>query len=278
MQYVKRLCLVICMSLIQPNLGIRVFADQDLFIDQAELLEMESRMLYFFDQLHEISVQISQYTPEELKKASLQVTALEAKWNVYYQSKENEIANDDSLLQIVANFQLAEQALRDSIAYREKFFEAHDNFDRAEAFILAQDTVYEELYNKALEYSFVQKLSAQLEQVKGKEQLVFADIQSYYDGAKTVAQEFTDLSARFLSMEEKYIVLKNTSEKIQALEYKPWVQRIKDYLYSFAAVAMILMFLNMLQAKWKAFKQARENAKKYGQLLNKKDEDDYPVI
>lgn len=90
--------------------------------------------------------------------------------------------------------------------------------------------------------------------------MLFAEVQNHYDIAKSLSEEFSNFLPRFQPIEEKYIELKNISEKIQALEYKPWLQRIKDYLYSLAAVAMILLFLNMLQAKLKALKQARENA------------------
>lgn len=120
-------------------------------------------------------------------------------------------------------------------------------------------------------------MAAELEKVKGKEQLLFSEIQSHYDIAKNLSEEFKDLLPRFQSIEEKYIELKNISDKIQALEYKPWLQRIKDYLYSLAAVAMILLFLNMLQAKLKALKQARENAKKLREMMDK-DNNDYPTI
>ena len=95
--------------------------------------------------------------------------------------------------------------------------------------------------------------------------------------AKSLSEEFKNLLPRFQPIEEKYIELKNISDKIQALEYKPWLQRIKDYLYSLAAVAMILLFLNMLQAKLKALKQARENAKKLREMMDK-DNNDYPTI
>ena len=40
---------------------------------------------------------------------------------------------------------------------------------------------------------------------------------------------------------------------------------------------MILLFLNMLQAKLKALKQARENAKKLREMMDK-DNNDYPTI
>lgn len=70
---------------------------------------------------------------------------------------------------------------------------------------------------------------------------------------------------------------RNTSDKIQALEYKPWFQRIKDYLFGLAAVSMILLFVNALQSKIQMLKQTRENAKKLKQMQNK-EEDDYPSI
>ena len=67
------------------------------------------------------------------------------------------------------------------------------------------------------------------------------------------------------------------SEQLQALEYKPWLQRATNSLYSIASESMILMFISMVQAKLKTLKQARENAKKLRQMLND-DQNDYPTI
>ena len=165
----------------------------------------------------------------------------------------------------------------DSIAYKKHYFEAVADFGEAESFIASQDSVYKRLYETAIEYSLLKQLATQLETLKGKEQLLFADIQAKYEAAKNIAQEFGELQPRFQIIEENFITLKNNSEKIQAQEYKPIFQRIKDYLYGLAAVAMILMFINMAQAKIKMIKQARENAKKLSQMMNK-DENDYPTI
>ena len=76
---------------------------------------------------------------------------------------------------------------------------------------------------------------------------------------------------------EIVIEIKEFSEKIKAAEYKPFLQRIKDYLYSFAAVAMLLMFANMVQSKIQAIKQMRKSAKEYKELL-KKNEEEIPSI
>lgn len=251
--------------------------EQEQFIEETQLLEIEGRMLFFYDQLQEIANKLPLYTADNLPKASQQVSAIDSKWDVYCQTRQTEIANDDSLLQIVANYQLAKQGLLDSIAYKKHYFEAVADFGEAEIFIASQDSVYERLYETAIEYSLLKQLATQLETLKGKEQLLFADIQAKYEAAKNIAQEFGELQPRFQIIEENFITLKNNSEKIQAQEYKPIFQRIKDYLYGLAAVAMILMFINMAQAKIKMIKQARENAKKLSQMMNK-DENDYPTI
>lgn len=78
-------------------------------------------------------------------------------------------------------------------------------------------------------------------------------------------------------MEEEYIELKGLSEKIQAAEYKPFLDRIKDYLYSFAAVAILLMFINMIQSKVQAYKQMRKSAEEYKKMLQRND-NEYPSI
>lgn len=250
---------------------------EEAFIDETKLLEIESRMLYFYDQIEEIAQKVDLFAPEDLAKVSQQVSAIDSKWDVYYQSRQAEIANDDSLLQIVANYQLAKQGLLDSIAYKTRYFDAQARFGQAESLIASQDSTYKQLYETALGYSLLKQLAPQLETLKGKEQLLFADIQQQYETAKGLAGEFGELRPRLEKIEENYITLKNSSEKIQALEYKPLFQKIKDYLYGLAAVAMILMFLNMAQAKIKMIKQARENARKMSEMMNK-DENDYPTI
>ncbi|MBM6758870.1 hypothetical protein [Bacteroides mediterraneensis] len=267
----------LCFWIISPSTQAWCQDDPGIFDNEMHLLEIESRMLNFYQELKEIAVNVGQYTPDELIKADKKVSTIDAKWNTYYQSKQIEIAEDDSLLQIVANYQLAKQSLLDSIAIQKHFFDAQKSFSNAETFLKTQDSIYAQLYKTAFELSLVQTLTTELEKVKGKEQLLFAEIQNQYDTAKGVSQEFESFLPRFQPIEEKYIELKNTSEKIQALKYKPWLERIKDYLYSLAAVAIILLFINMLQAKIKAFKQARENAKKLREMMDKNN-NDYPTI
>lgn len=193
--------------------------------------------------------------------------------NVY----KDDIADNDSLLQIVADYQLIKQNIQDSISAKRHYIQSLEDFTVAETFLSAQDSVYEKFHTDALEYSLIKQLAPQLEQLKGKEQILFAEIQEHYEKAKAAAEEFNELQPRINKIEQRYIDLKNTSDKIQALEYKPWFQRIKDYLFGLAAVSMILLFVNALQSKIQMLKQTRENAKKLKQMQNK-EEDDYPSI
>jgi hypothetical protein len=78
-------------------------------------------------------------------------------------------------------------------------------------------------------------------------------------------------------LEERYIELKALSDSIQAAEYKPFIERIKDYLLSFAAVAIILMFVNMVQAKIQAYKQLKKSTEDYIKAVRGGD-DEIPSI
>ena len=210
-------------------------------------------------------------------EAEKSLMMMDVKWNAYYGSWQNVIADNDSLLQIVADYQLIKQNIQDSISAKRHYIQSLEDFTVAETFLSAQDSVYEKFHTDALEYSLIKQLAPQLEQLKGKEQILFAEIQEHYEKAKAAAEEFNELQPRINKIEQRYIDLKNTSDKIQALEYKPWFQRIKDYLFGLAAVSMILLFVNALQSKIQMLKQTRENAKKLKQMQNK-EEDDYPSI
>jgi hypothetical protein len=73
--------------------------------------------------------------------------------------------------------------------------------------------------------------------------------------------------------------MKSVSENVQALEYKPLFQRLKDYVMGFAAVAIILMFFNGMLAKFNAYKQKAASLKKYNDMLNKNGQGtQYPTI
>ena len=118
----------LCLWIMLPSTRAWCQDDLSTFDNEMHLLEIESRLLGFYQELEEISVKVGQYTPDELIKADKQITTIDTKWNAYYQSKQIEIAEDDSLLQIVANYQLAKQNLLDSIVVQKHFFDAQKSF------------------------------------------------------------------------------------------------------------------------------------------------------
>ena len=78
------------------------------------------------------------------------------------------------------------------------------------------------------------------------------------------------------AIDNKYFQLQSVSAKIQTIEYKPFIQRIKDYLIGLAAVAILLMFFNLLNAKIKTLKAARDQAKKMKDMMD--GQHNYPTI
>ena len=129
-----------------------------------------------------------------------------------------------------------------------------------------------------MSYSLVQKLTPQLEKLKAEEQVHFERIQNSFDKSKAAVELVPQLGKRAETLNEQYFKIKALSEKIQAMEFKPFVQRIKDYLLEIACVTVILMFLSMMVAKLKATKDAREMLKKQKQLLDRTNGSDYPTI
>jgi hypothetical protein len=119
-------------------------------------------------------------------------------------------------------------------------------------------------------------LAAQLEKVKAEEQSLTAEVDKYFAQAKEAAASFPGLQLRMKAMENKVFELQTVSAKIQEMAYKPFIQRVKDYLMGLACVAILLMGLNLLKSKLAMVKQARDQAKKLKSLQN--GQHNYPTI
>ena len=105
--------------------------------------------------------------------------------------------------------------------------------------------------------------------MKGKEQLLFQEVDKQFMAAKEAVELAPALADAGARLETRYLALKEKSEMIQAAAYKSPIERVKDYVMTFAGVAIILMFFSMVQSKFKALKAARENAKQYQEMLQK---------
>jgi archaellum component FlaC len=264
--------------------------------DVAELkAEIELRLSQFSDELNQMlivgqmnfsvdgSVGVSQSVvnamAERLKNLNQSYNALDVKWNTYYQAQQMDIANDEELMNKVAGLEALKQTVKDTLDSKTLSVESIIKFADADKFIISQVAVYKNLYQKAYKLSLLKKLAPQLEKVKAKEQLVFTELQTHYDQAKASCEVVPVLSKRMTVLDEQYVVMKSVSEKVQALEYKPFFQRVKDYVLGFAAVAIILMFFNMSMAKFKAYRDKVNNLGKYKKMLDNQGKGtNYPTI
>jgi archaellum component FlaC len=264
--------------------------------DVAELkAEIELRLSQFSDELNQMlvvgqmnfsvdgSVGVSQSVvnamAERLKSLNQSYNALDVKWNTYYQAQQMDIANDEELMNKVAGLEALKQTVKDTLDSKTLSVESIIKFADADKFIISQVAVYKNLYQKAYRLSLLKKLAPQLEKVKAKEQLVFTELQTHYDQAKASCEVVPVLSKRMTVLDEQYVVMKSVSEKVQALEYKPFFQRVKDYVLGFAAVAIILMFFNMSMAKFKAYRDKVNNLGKYKKMLDNQGKGtNYPTI
>ena len=204
--------------------------------------------------------------------------SIEFRWNTFSQSAQADIANSEYLMNLMTQVEQFKQEVADSIASQQQKCNALSDFITAEQLILSQQTVYNDLYHRALEFSLVQQTAPQLQKVKAEEQTNFEKIQTCYEKSKTAVQFIPQLSKRAAVIDEQFYSIKALSAKIQAMEYKPPIERAKDYLLGLACVAIILLFIGMVTSKIGAVKKTRETLKKQKELFEKNNNNDYPTI
>ena len=231
--------------------------------------------------LTERNLESSSYTSllgTRLGSLQTSLQTLDFRWNVFSQAEQADIATSESLMDLLAQAQQIRQIAADTIAAQQNRCNAIADFLEAERAILSQDTVYKNLYGKAESLSLVKQLAPQLEKVKAEEQTLFEKLQATYNKSKAASQLIPQLTERSARLDEQFYALKALSTKIQSMEYKPLIQRVKDYLLGLACVAVILLFLNTIVTKLQAAKKAREMLKKQKDLLKKSNNEDYPTI
>ena len=293
MNMIKKLLIAMLMLSVLPSAvwaqDVEMSAEEEIDSTYADI---NARMMQFQEELIQLGalsrfrIDIDMEMPltepllnvvdKRLKSLSIAVNSFASRWEAYSQAQQIYIAENDSLLNKLAQIQQMQQMVTDTLASRQQLFEHLSDFAKAEVFIWGQDKKYQRLYKLAMEYSLSPKLAAKLEKVKAEEQALFADVEKHFGKAKEAVELFAGLQLRMKGVEEKYYQLQTVSAKIQEMEYKPFIQRIKDYLMGLAAVAIILMFVNMVRSKLKALKAAREQAQKMSEMLN--GDHKYPTI
>lgn len=236
---------------------VNITVDSDMGVSKSVIIAMEQRM----------------------QSLNLSYNQIDVKWNTYYQAQQMDIANSEDLMNMVAKIEELKQTVKDTLDAKTQAVESVANFAAADQFIISQVSVYKNLYSKAYKLSLVKQLAPKLEKVKAKEQVIFGELQTNYSQAKAACEVVPSLSKRMEVLDEQFVIMKSVSEKVQALEFKPFIQRIKDYVLGLACVAVILLFLNGMLAKFKAYREKVANMKKYGDMLkNNGKGKTYPTI
>ena len=263
--------------------------------EQALILEIKSRLSQFSDDFQQLQMAGSMSLDPDAKLGINKnfVSALEGRmntynqrynsldvmWTTYTQAQQMDIANDEDLMTMVANIEAKKQSVKDTLDAKTEMVKAISDFVEADQFIMSQVNVYKKLYKRAFKLSLLKKLAPQLEKAKAREQLVFEKLQASYNSAKAATELVPSLQPRMNVLDEQFVVMKSVSEKVQALEYKPLFQRVKDYIMGLAAVAIILLFVSMMLTKYKAYKDKVANLKKVNEIMNKQGKDtQYPMI
>lgn len=258
-------------------LCLSVAADNDSFSRQQETLAVEAWINTYADNLSMLSGEIALASESRLKELDARLKQMSAKFEFYCQSKQDYIAADDSLMELMARYNERHQQTADSVNIQIRRLELARAFDSAEHYLATQDTVYPQLQRRSLLLSQTAKTAPLLEKLKEQEAVRFAEVDKQIQLARESITLNPSLKTRLNRLEEVYISIQKQSAQIQAAEFKPIVQRIKEHLMEIAAVGIILMFFNMVVTKIQAAKKMRESAKKMQEML-KKTNSDYPQI
>ena len=264
--------------------------------DAAQLqLEMKSRMMQYADDFNRLAtltdmqlrfsegmpITVSYATILQEKAHSIEESFqnTDLRWNTFRQAMQVDIADDEELMTLMVKVQQARQLVADTLEARKQQCQALADFAEAERRILPQDTVYRALYKQAFRYSLFKNMQPQLQKLKAQEQTLSMQLSSLHTKAQQATTLLPLLRPQMNALEEQYLTIQVLSGKIQQLAYKPFIQRIKDYLIGFACVGMIILFFNLIITKIKAAKAARKQMKKYEEMMRKNGSaNDYPTI
>lgn len=263
-----------------PSMSAMTVQTEESLIPNAQSSKVELvclRLNSYIDDISSLLHGIDLADEHQLNSIGQEITRLNAKYQMYCQSCQSLIAENDSLLNLVATFEQFRQLTTDSIAFQRNYLLQLHQFEQTEKLLLVQSNKYTHLSRQAVAYSQVAASAPQLAALKAKEQLMFAEISSRFAIAQSAAATIHNLQSRMMLMEQQYISLKSQSEKIQSAEYKPLISRIKDYLLGLAAVGIIMLAVNMVVTKIQAFKQMRANLKKTQEMIRKANTQ-YPQI
>lgn len=250
--------------------------DYDVYPD-LDLYDIEAQLNGYMYDLDLIAVEIPIAGKSRLQSLSGACQRLDAKKALYVQTNQDAISSDESLMDLIGQYQERFALITDSIQRQIDRCDQLVEFGAIERTLCCQDTTYASLLQKAQLFSLTDKTAQQLAAVKKEESTMRQSLDAQYAQAVEISAANPFLKSRMQSITEAYNNMALLSDQVQAAEYKSLFDRIKDYLFGLAAVALILMFVNMISTKIKTAKQMRDQAKQLKEQLRIQN-DDYPRI
>ena len=276
-----------CKTVLWAGATLRIPVAQEApVIDMSELdetdpsldtLYIEKKMLSFISTLGSIPADDA-YSIPDIDACTKQINTLDVQWTTYYQARQDIIADHSGLMDLVATYQQIKQQATDTLAANRLHITNEANFRAAQRCLQSHVDDYKSMDSEAKKLSLVAATASKLEELKNKEQLIWAEVDKQYQTAKGIAEKDSSYMPQLEPLTQQYLDLKKQSEDIQEAKYVPFFDRIKEYLLGLAAVAIISMFVIMVQARIKSFKQAKENAKKMKEMFPNKGDDEHPTI
>lgn len=275
-----------CILLAQPRVVWTMAQDQDtdpgnaiasaIPLTAAQIAQISEDMTAYIVEVLDVEAYIATASPEDIQMLKMRMESVDVRWQAYTQVEMMEITASPVLVDLLSQYKMAFVATSDSLANQQRRMDALQTFNQSAAYIMQSRTKYNDLSNKALEYSLVKQTEAQLANVKAQEAILMTQVDKHLQEAVEAASFSEEAKLKLPELQQQYVEIKVLSEKIQQAVYKPWLERVKDYVLTFAGIAIILIFINFIITKIKALKQARDLARKYKDMLS--DNDDYPTI
>lgn len=270
------LLLIVCMAITGQAQDAAAPAEaQETTLTEEQVLAIADELNNFMGEVSSITNSISTTKAPGMKTLEHRLIAVNVRWQSYTTLRQQDIASTPALMDMLSQYQMMYMTATDSIAAQTKRVEAQGVVNSAILSIRQMSQKYAKMLNKATTLSLAPQTAPQLEALKAEEQVIFQKLTEDYQKAQAAIELDPKLESRKRELDKVYIGIKAKSEKIQAAVYKSLLERLKDYVLTFAGVAILIMFASMLYSKMSALKQAADAAKK---LQKMKNPNDYPTI
>lgn len=237
-------------------------------------LKLSEDIKVFSDNLVSLNKAFRRVTDiDRLERVENDLKSNDFRYELFFQTNMAAIAADEKLVKLIEDYGTRHQVLVDSLAARRARYEASSKFAQAAEFINAQDSVYRQMYRNSVQLSLTPQTAKALERLKAEEKMKFDEIRENWEALGAAAEADPSLADSIPEIEDCYLELQSYSAKIQQAAFKPWIDRVKDYLYSIAAVSLILLLIVSIQARISSARQYKANMKKMAEQFSKKDKD-----